>query len=236
MSSAESTTDVRSVLLNRLSQFPNAHRCWELTRDSPRHPVEFIKSVPGYNMSENPNNESHSFVTIDGQLNPASLHTENHLGMHIYCLMGGISVPIHGREMSFVDACANPNITTTNCVSSVGDSHLIGFWDAKATRDTVPSTKYLARAILRDGTLAKVAHAWATDNDGNPHTPRPNSARFPIGAFAYELSIRSRYDIPFERKLYGGKVATDVMEFAKCLNEDLTDVFVFHASPPESSS
>jgi hypothetical protein len=234
MSTDSSTPiNVRDTLLSHLSQFPNAYKCWEMTRDSPQHPVEALHAGAEYKMSENDNNESHSFAEIDGQLYPVSLRSDNHCGMRLYHLMGDISVPVHGREMSFKDACADPNITTTNCISTVGHSHLIGFWDTGATNQTVPHTKYLSRAIRKDGSLAETAHAWATDEaTGGPHTPTPNGPRFPIGAFTDELSIREYIDLPFERAMYGGKVETDVEAFVECLRTDLAHVFVRHASPP----
>lgn len=240
MSSFTSTdtpnTNVRDVLLGRLSQFPNAYKCWEMTRDSPQHPVEALHAGADYKMSDTEDlSGSKTCVIVGNETVHASVYAANHCGMRLY-RMSDTSVPVHGREMSFADACASPNIITTNCISSAGHSHLIGFWDTRATNVnvTIPHTKYLARAIRKDGSLAETAHAWATDEaTGGPHTPGPNGPRFPIGAFAYELSLRETDpNRPFERAMYGGKVATDVVEFADCLQADLTHVFVRHASPP----
>jgi len=230
-------TNVSNVLLNHLAQFPNAHKCWEMTRDSPQHPVEALHAGAEYKMfdTEDLSGVSMTCVQVDNETVHVSVYAENHCGMRLYRMGDDTTVPVHGRDMSFADACADPNITTTNCVSSTGRSHLIGFWDTAATNGTVPCTKYLARAIRKDGSLADTAHAWATDEaTGDPHTPVPNGARFPIGAFAYELSVREHIDIPFDREMYGGKVSTDVVAFVECLNTDLTHVFVRHASPPVS--
>lgn len=235
--STEFTTpiNVRDTLLSHLAQFPNAYKCWEMTRDSPQHPVEALHAGAEYKMfdTEDLSGVSMSLAQVSDESIPVSVYAENHCGMRLYRLGGDTTVPVHGREMSFEDACADPNITTTNCISTVGHSHLIGFWDTGATNQTVPHTKYLARAIRKDGSLAPTAHAWTTDEaTGGPHTPSPNGPRFPIGAFADELSIREYIDLPFERAMYGGKVETDVDAFVKCLRADLTHVFVRHASPP----
>jgi hypothetical protein len=227
-------TNVRDIFLDRLAQFPNAYKCWEMTRDSPQHPVEALHAGAEYPVfdTEELSGVAMTCVRIGKETIPLSLFAENHCGMRLY-RMSETSVPVHGREMSFADACADPNIATTNCVSTVGHSHLIGFWDPTATDATVPQTNYLARAIRNDGSLYPTARAWATDETGGPHIPEPNGPRFPIGAFAYELSIRETDPmIPFERATYGGTVARDAEAFVKCLNSDLERVFVRHAAPP----
>lgn len=237
-SSSTSPLNVHDTLLNHLSQFPNAYKCWEMTRHSSQHPVESLAfhMGPEYKVVENDNNDSHSFAEIDGQLYPLAMRADNHCGMRMYRLMGEVSVPVNGRDMSFADACSDPNIVTTNCVSQLGNSHLIAFWDTSASSDTVPHTKYLSRVINKDGSLAPTVRAWATDEStGGPHVPGPNGPRFPIGAFAYELSLREADPcLPFERPLYGGMKTTDVTGFVNCLNSDLEHVFVRHSVPPRS--
>jgi hypothetical protein len=195
--------------------------------------VELLHAGAEYKISENDTNGSHAFAEIDGQLYPLSIRADNHCGMRMYRLMGEVSVPVNGRDMSFADACADPNIVTTNCISTVGNSHLIAFWDTSASGDRVSRTKYLSRTIYKDGSLAPTVRAWATDVEGGPHTPGPNGPRFPIGAFAYELSLRETDPcLPFERPLYGGAKSTEVSDFANCLNVDLEQVFVRHSAPP----